>query len=84
MIRNNPVHDHPCGYCSKLGECSCSYPALREGFVCEVCRPGQQSIALSPEDKATLESALYVLDHDQTYRSLADRMRALVDRVVTT
>jgi len=84
-------HSHPCGYCTLLKPCSCEYPALSEDFICDDCagRWNQDTaevhtIHLDRVDLDTLRGAHYMLSRDQTYRSLADRLQGIIDRVVVS
>jgi hypothetical protein len=88
---NKRIHDHPCGICTRLGACSCDYPAVSTDFICDSCHYDQARaeeadqglyLELTGEDFAVLQTAVQALWMDQTHRTLADRVRAIIFRAV--
>lgn len=93
-VREPVPHSHPCGICTRLGACSCSYPAVSTDFICDGCHyaraveagaaPLEHHPWLNQEDVQTLLNALVTLRRDQTGRSLADRLQAVLEKVVAS
>jgi hypothetical protein len=90
-MMNKSIHDHPCSICTRLGACSCDYPAVSTDFVCDSCHYDQARaeeadqglyLELTGEDFAVLQTAIIALWMDQTHRTLADRVRAIIFRAV--
>lgn len=94
--KREPIpHTHPCGYCTRLKPCSCDFPASNPGFICDDCSirehgdprpptPLEHHPWLNETDVRTLQAVLYTLRYDQTSRSLAGRLEALIEKVVTS
>jgi hypothetical protein len=90
-VREPIPHSHPCGVCTKLKPCSCDYPAVSTDFVCDYCHnlglvveePSQVLyLELTTQDIDVLQTAILALWMDQTHRTLADRVRAIIFRAV--
>jgi hypothetical protein len=90
-VREPIPHSHPCGICTRLGACSCDYPAVSTDFVCDSCHYDQARaedadlrlhLELTTQDVDVLQTAILTLWMDQTHRTLADRVRAIIFRAV--
>lgn len=81
------IHDHPCGICTRLGACSCPYPAVSTDFVCDRCtETAEQSIlylecSLDNAEMATLTDVLHALRRDQWNGALGDRFLAILTKM---